>query len=82
MPKRKTLNDEIREVRLAAGLTQYELGAAIKVPQDFLSRLEGGTKKLNARHLIAICKATNGTFVIDKNTRLAIIPLATCPKDT
>jgi transcriptional regulator with XRE-family HTH domain len=77
MPKRKTrkiprpaLNQEIRDARLAAKLTQRELADAIGVSQRFVCGLESGEKEPNVHHLIAICKATGHTVGIDQDTVL------------
>lgn len=75
MPKRKPrpiirsgLNEQIREVRKAAKLTQSELADAIGASQRFVSGLESGEKTPNIHHLIAIAEATGHTFAIDAET--------------
>ena len=75
MPKRKLrpvirpgLNEQIREVRQTARLTQIELANAIGVTQRFISGLERGEKTPNIHHLIAIAEATGHAFAIDAET--------------
>jgi len=75
MPKRKPrqitrpgLNEKIREVRLAAKMTQRELADAIGHSQAFVHQLESGRTAPNVHHLIAIAEATGHTFAIDAET--------------
>ncbi|KKM88432.1 hypothetical protein LCGC14_1258830 [marine sediment metagenome] len=81
MPKRKprkinrpALNQQIRQAREAAGLTQRELAAKFfgprkgSVSQRFIWGLESGDKEPNVHHLIAIAKATGHMFPIDADT--------------
>jgi len=75
MPKRKPrqitrpgLNEKIREVRLAAKMTQRELADAIGHSQAFIHQLESGDVRPNVHHLIAIAEATGHTFAIGADT--------------
>ncbi len=72
MTKRKppALNVHIRAARLAAGLHQSELGDRIGVTQQHIQQLESGKRVPSVQCLIAICKATDCEFPIDKKTVL------------
>ena len=65
---RPGLNEQLREVRKSAGLTQAELAAALGTSQRFVSGLESGEKTPNIHHLIAIAEATGHTFAVDAET--------------
>ncbi len=73
-PTRPALNIQIRDARLAAGMTQRDLGAELKVAQRFIWGLESGEKEPNVRHLIAICEATGCEFLIDSETVMFTAP--------
>ncbi len=72
LPKRKrrrpALNQQIREARLSAKLTQRQLADKLDVSQRFVCGLESGEKEPNVHHLIAICEVTGHTFAIGRDT--------------
>ena len=73
MPRRNkpTLGQQIKAARIAAQLTQTELGEQIGVTQTFIARIEGDKTRPNLRHLTAIAKATGCRFVVsDSGTRI------------
>jgi len=51
------------ELRLAAGLTQEQLGQRAGLGQELVSRSERGQRKLDVLDLRALCKAMDLDFV-------------------
>jgi transcriptional regulator with XRE-family HTH domain len=54
---RRAIGDEIRRVRLEAGLSIRELGAAIDIDPGHLSRAEAGTRDISVHALVSIAAA-------------------------
>jgi transcriptional regulator with XRE-family HTH domain len=46
----------LREVRLSAGLTQTELSERLGRPQSFISKLEGGERRIDLVELRWLCR--------------------------
>lgn len=53
------LADEIRKIRLAAGLTQEELAAKARISREYVNYLERGTRQPTVAIFIRLCKAAN-----------------------
>ena len=53
----------LKSIRLEAGLTQSELSKMLNKPQSYVSKYETGERKLQPLEVVAICKATNSSFV-------------------
>lgn len=56
-PSRAVLQRLLREVRIAAGLTQAELASRLSQPQSFVSKCESGERRVDVIELRAICEA-------------------------
>jgi transcriptional regulator with XRE-family HTH domain len=56
-PGHKTLLNILTDGRIAAGLTQVELAARLKVRQSYVSNYETGERRLDAIELILVCRA-------------------------
>ncbi len=52
----------LRQVRLDAQLTQAELSCKLNKPQSFVSKYEGGERRLDFYELYLICSALNITL--------------------
>jgi transcriptional regulator with XRE-family HTH domain len=55
----KVLRSLLLESRLKAGLTQAEIGKALKESQDWVSKVENGVRRLDVVELQLWCKAMN-----------------------
>ena len=62
-PTRKQIGREIRRARLAAGLTQIQLGAKIQVAQSDLSKMERGHRYQSVEVLSRVARAVGVPFV-------------------
>lgn len=62
-PEGAVLSTLLRESRLAAGLTQAQLGKLAGLGQKLVSRSELGQRKLDILDLRALCSAMNLDFV-------------------
>ncbi|MCC4588930.1 helix-turn-helix domain-containing protein [Xanthomonas sp. NCPPB 1067] len=51
------LLQQLREVRLSAGLTQAALSTALKRPQSYVSDVERGSRRMDLLQLRAFCNA-------------------------
>jgi transcriptional regulator with XRE-family HTH domain len=51
----KILLEVIHQARLKAGLTQQELADRLNAPQSFISKYEGGERRLDVVELRNIC---------------------------
>jgi transcriptional regulator with XRE-family HTH domain len=51
------LGDELRKARIAAGLTQEELGFKADISRNYVSLLERGEKSPTMQILQRVCKA-------------------------
>ena len=47
----------LREARIAAGLSARQLAEQMKLPHNFISRIESGERRLLAGQFLAICIA-------------------------
>lgn len=54
---RRAVGEEIRRVRLEAGLSMRELGAAVGIDPGHLSRVEAGSRDVSVRTLVAVAAA-------------------------
>ncbi|MBW6494013.1 MAG: helix-turn-helix domain-containing protein [Burkholderiaceae bacterium] len=46
-PQHKALVEELKRVRLAAGLTQMALASKLGVPQSFVAKVEGAERRID-----------------------------------
>jgi transcriptional regulator with XRE-family HTH domain len=53
---------QLRELRLAAGLTQVGLSAALGRPQSYVSDVERGERRMELLQLRDFCKACGSTL--------------------
>jgi transcriptional regulator with XRE-family HTH domain len=51
----------LRELRLAAGLTQVQVAAQLGVPQSFVSKYEAGERRLDVIELRHVARALGTT---------------------
>jgi len=56
LPKYQYLQKRLKEARLAAGMTQVEVGKKFKQPQCFVSKIERGERNIDAIELVEIAK--------------------------
>lgn len=61
MPRRtharqKSLQELLRQTRLAAGLHQKDVAARLRRPQSFVSKYETGERRLDLIELLEICQ--------------------------
>jgi transcriptional regulator with XRE-family HTH domain len=68
-PEHKRLCRLLREMRTSAGLSQVELADRLGVPQSFVSKYEGGQRRLDLIELRQITKAL-GTSLAELVSRL------------
>ena len=52
----------LRELRLAAGLTQIQVAARLDVPQSFVSKYEAGERRLDVIELHYVAEALGTTL--------------------
>lgn len=52
----------LREMRLEAGLTQAELASRIRKDQAYVSRYEGGQRRLDVLEVREVCQAIGVSF--------------------
>lgn len=62
LPVPKTVAERIRHKRLASGMSQTELAAAIGVKRGAISHYEAGNKEMTARHLSDLATALGCTM--------------------
>lgn len=68
----------LREIRLQAGLTQWDVAARLQVPQSFISKYEAGTRHLNILELRRVLTALDmplDTFLQRLDARVSVTPL-------
>lgn len=72
-PRQHRLQDLLKEGRIAAGLSQEEVGRLLNLQQSFVSKLEQGERRLSVLELIDICEAigTDPHHVIDELLKVA-----------
>lgn len=56
-PQQKVFQRLLKQVRLGAGLTQFELAQKLEQPQSFISKCESGERRLDILELREICAA-------------------------
>jgi transcriptional regulator with XRE-family HTH domain len=61
----ETIGEQIREARIAAGLTQAQLADASGFGQSLISRYEKGERWPPILHLRMIAAATKATFFVN-----------------
>ena len=54
-----TIKERVKEVRLAAGISQAKFAKQIAVSPSFISEVEGGTRKINERAIRLIINEYN-----------------------
>ena len=60
--QRDRLVSLLREIRIEAGLTQVELAERIERDQTFVSKYEGGQRRLDVLEVREICQASGITL--------------------
>ncbi|OGG60267.1 hypothetical protein A3C89_00695 [Candidatus Kaiserbacteria bacterium RIFCSPHIGHO2_02_FULL_50_50] len=55
-PKYKRMMERLRTARLEANMTQEEVGAKIKQPQAFVSKIERGERNVDAIEMAELAK--------------------------
>lgn len=56
------LGQHIREMRLAAGMTQITLAGALGKPQSYVAKIEAGERRLDVFEFIDIVQAIGGNL--------------------
>ena len=56
-PRHQVLQTLLIERRVAAGLTQVELAARLQRPQSFVSKYEGGERRLDVVEFVEVTQA-------------------------
>jgi transcriptional regulator with XRE-family HTH domain len=56
-PQQLLLQAMLKDARMAAGLTQYELADKLGRPQSFISKYEGGERLLDVIELLTVLHA-------------------------
>lgn len=56
-PRHQALQSLLVERRVAAGLTQVELAARLGRPQSFVSKYEGGERRLDVVEFVEVAQA-------------------------
>jgi transcriptional regulator with XRE-family HTH domain len=51
------LQNLIRDLRIGASMTQYELAAQLDKPQSYVAKIEGGERRVDVIEFVAICVA-------------------------
>lgn len=66
--KYQTLSTELKEARIAAGLTQLQLAQNLDKSQSYVSKYENGDRYLDFIEVLAVCDAcnTNPSNLIEK----------------
>ena len=57
------LQEQIKNTRLSAKLTQAELANLFNKPQSFISKIEGGSRGISVVELNSICEACKTDIV-------------------
>lgn len=60
--QRRVFQAAIRQVRIAASLTQQSLAAALGVPQSYVSKYESGERRLDYTETLAVLEACDCTL--------------------
>lgn len=60
--QRVLLRQELKEIRLSAGLTQTEVAERLKKPQSYVSKLESGDRSLDVIEAREFCLACGVGF--------------------
>lgn len=53
--REKVLRERLKEGRVAAGLRQVDLAAALEKPQSFVAKVENGERKTDFIEVLDIC---------------------------
>ena len=56
-PRHQVLQALLTQSRIAAGLTQVELAARLQRPQSFVSKYEGGERRLDVVEFVEVTQA-------------------------
>ena len=56
-PRHQVLQSLLTEGRVAAGLTQVDLAARLQRPQSFVSKYEGGERRLDVVEFVEVTQA-------------------------
>lgn len=72
-PDQQTLQNLLRQIRLASGLKQSELAERLGQQQSFVSKYETGERRLDLLEIRQICKVV-GISLIDFVRRLEKTP--------
>ena len=56
-PRHQVLQALLTQGRVAAGLTQVELAARLRRPQSFVSKYEGGERRLDVVEFVEVTQA-------------------------
>lgn len=56
-PQQIMLQSMLRDARVSAGLTQYDLADKLERPQSFVSKFESGDRRLDVIELLTILRA-------------------------
>jgi transcriptional regulator with XRE-family HTH domain len=51
------LQNLIRDLRIGASMTQYDLAAQLGKPQSYVAKIEGGERRVDVVEFVAICNA-------------------------
>lgn len=57
LPTEDIVLEQLKNIRLEAGLTQTELANRLGKPQSYVAKYEGGARKLNINELFVLCEA-------------------------
>lgn len=57
--KYQTLSIELKEIRIAADLTQLQLAKNLDKPQSYVSKYENGDRYLDFIEVLSVCDACN-----------------------
>ena len=61
-PEHECFLGRLKQIRLAAGLTQTDLAIRLGVPQQYVSRYENGETRMDVAQLWSYCKAVGVSF--------------------
>ena len=60
--RRETLRQVLRAIRVEAGLRQVDLAMRLGQPQSFVSKYEGGERRLDVVELEQVCESCGTTL--------------------
>lgn len=76
-PKRQSVREYLRQIRIESGLKQEQLAVKLNKPQSYVSKYENGERRLDFVETIEVCEAC-GKYDIETLIDLA---LSNKPKD-